>query len=316
MEPIAGIHHVTAVADEAQPTHDFHTDVLGLRFVKRGVNQDEPHRYHLFYGDGRGRPGTSITFFPTGGSPGSAGAGAVSEVRYLVPEDSLPWWAERLADRGVTHVEPRDAALGDGDRVLPFATPSGLDCAVVASPDCPDGEPWLDGGVPAEVAIRGFHGVALALTDGEGTADVLETMGFEPVDGGAEPGSADVHRYRARGDLGAVVDLDVDPDRGPARPGTGTVHHVAFRVPDVAALQDWRVRLSSEGLRPTQVIDRKYFHSVYVREPGGVLFEFATGEPGYTVDEPLDALGTTLSLPDRLEDRREEIVALLPPFEP
>jgi glyoxalase family protein len=307
MESIQGIHHVTAVADDAQEIHDFHAGVLGLRFVKRGVNQDEPHRYHLFYGDRRGRAGTSITFFPVGGSPGETGAGMASTVGYAVPEGSLGWWRDRFAARGVDHGEPFDRA---GDRVQPFATPDGLACELVATA-VPDGDPWLDGGVPAERAIRGFHGVTLAQTERGPTADLLETMGFAAA-GEPEPGR---YRYEAPGDLGAVVDLDVDPERAPGRGGVGTVHHVAFRVPDVEALEDWRVALSGEGLRPTRVIDRKYFHSVYVREPGGVLFEFASMEPGYTVDEPLDALGATLSLPERLEDRREEIEAMLPPFE-
>jgi glyoxalase family protein len=302
---ISGLHHVTAVAGDPNRNLAFYAETLGLRLVKRSVNQDEPGTYHLFYGDRAGSPGTSVTFFPyPDARPGRPGAGQVGTTAFRVPDGSLSYWADRLDDRGVDRDPVRERF---DERVLPFRDPDGLRLELVARGSPPAVDPWT-AAVPAEHAVHGFDGVALLLGAREATADLLTAMGYEPS--GTEH---DRRRYRAPGDRAAVVDL-VEIDTR-ARPGTGTVHHVAFRIPSVEAQESWRETLIGRGLRPTEVIDRKWFRSVYVREPGGVLFEFATPDPGYDVDESVADLGTSLALPERLADRRAEIERTLPALE-
>ena len=301
-----GIHHVTAVGTDPQRTHDFYADTLGLRLVKRSVNQDDVSVYHLFYGDQGGSPGTSMTLFSyTDARSGQPGAGQVTSVAFLVPEGSLSFWADRLADSGVDVEGPIERF---GDDVLQFTDPDGLPLELVASGDAPAGEPPA-GSVPDEHAIRGFFGVTLSLAGADPTANLLEEMGYREREGGHSR-----RRFVSDGELGYVVDLREDPQGTRAVPGAGTVHHVAYRV-NADEQDDWRQLLIDRGLRPTEVIDRTWFESVYVREHGGVLFEFATDGPGYTVDEGADALGERLVLPEWLEDRREEIEAGLPPLE-
>jgi len=302
---IPGIHHVTAIASDPGRNLEFYTETLGLRLVKRSVNQDDVSVYHLFYGDRSGSPGTSMTFFPyADAAPGRVGTGQVSTTAFLVPADSMEYWIDRLDDAGVDRDEPHERF---GDPVVRFRDPDGLQLELVARADAPPGDPPEEP-VPDEHAIRGFFGVTLSLESAGRTADLLERMGFERT--GTEQHRT---RYESAGDLGYVVDLCEDPEAPTGRPGAGTVHHVAFRVTaeDQAA---WRDVLFDHGLRPTEIIDRKWFESVYARTPGGVLFEFATKEPGYTVDEDLDALGERLVLPEWLEDRRDEIEAGLPPL--
>jgi glyoxalase family protein len=303
--PTPGIHHVTAIASDPGRNHDFYTETLGLRLVKRSVNQDDVGVYHLFYGDHGGSPGTSMTFFPyTDARPGQVGTGQVSTTQFLVPGASVDYWVDRLADDGVTVDDPIERF---GDTVIPFRDPDGLPLELVARADAPDGDP-PQGPVPAEHAIRGFFGVTLTLQSTGPTADLLTEMGFEQV---AEAG--DRRRFEADGDLGYVVDLLEEPQAPRGQPGAGTVHHVAFQVTDEEQAE-WRDVLMAHGLRPTEIIDRKWFESVYARTSGGVLFEFATESPGYTVDEDLDSLGDSLVLPEWLEDRRDEIEAGLPPL--
>jgi len=298
-----GIHHVTAVGTDPGRNREFYTGTLGLRLVKRSVNQDDVSVYHLFYGDRGGSPGTSMTFFPyPDAAPGRVGTGQVSATAFLVPEVALDYWVDRLDEAGVDADEPRERF---GDAVVPFRDPDGLPLELVARADAPAGDP-PHGTVPEEYAIRGFFGVTLSLASAEATTALLETMGYEPA--GSEGGR---RRFVSDGDLGYVVDVLEDPQARQGRPGAGTVHHVAFRVA-ADELADWRELLTEQGLRPTGVIDRKWFESVYTRTPGGVLFEFATEGPGYTVDEPVDELGERLVLPERLEDRRAEIEAGLP----
>ncbi|QLD87715.1 ring-cleaving dioxygenase [Natronomonas salina] len=300
---IPGIHHVTAIASDPGRNHDFYTRTLGLRMVKRSVNQDDVSVYHLFYGDRGGSPGTSMTFFPyTDARPGRVGAGQVSMTQFLVPEGSVDYWVDRLADEGVDADEPVERF---GDTVIPFRDPDGLPLELVARADAPDGDP-PEGPVPAEHAVRGFFGVALTLQTAEPTAGLLEEMGFDAVEG-----EGDRQRFRADGDLGYVVDLLEEPQAPRGQPGAGTVHHVAFQVTEEEQAE-WREVLLDRGLRPTEIIDRKWFKSVYARTSGGVLFEFATKSPGYTVDEDLESLGERLVLPEWLEDRRDEIEAGLP----
>ena len=309
---IPGIHHVTAIADDPGRNLDFYTDTLGLRLVKQSVNQDDVSVYHLFYGDHRGSPGTSMTFFPyVGASPGRVGTGQVATTQFMIPATAVEYWRDRLEAAAVDVEDPIERF---GETVLPFTDPDGLQVELVGVSDPPAGDP-PDGPVPAEHAIRGFYGVTLRLDDARGTASLLETMGFEEATGAdatpADDESVERRRFVADGDLGYIVDLVVEADAERGLPGAGTVHHVAFRV-TAEEQAAWREVLIDRGLRPTEIIDRKWFESVYVRTPGGVLFEFATESPGYTVDEDLEELGESLVLPAWLEDRRDEIEADLP----
>ncbi|WP_436912002.1 VOC family protein [Halosimplex marinum] len=302
---IPGIHHVTAIASDPGRNYEFYTETLGLRLVKRSVNQDDVSVYHLFYGDRSGTPGTSMTFFPyPDARPGRVGTGQATTVQFVIPDESVEYWTDRLGSEGVAHEGPYERF---GDTVIAFEDPDGLPLELVARADAPDGDP-PDGPVPAEHAIRGFFGVTLSLATASGTGSLLKTMGYQPT-------RSEHHRqrFRAAGDLGAVVDVLEDPEAPRGEAGAGTVHHVAFRVSDSEQAQ-WHDALVDRGLRPTQIIDRKWFRSIYARTEGGVLFEFATKSPGYTVDEDVDELGETLVLPEWLEDRREEIESNLPPL--
>lgn len=300
---IPGIHHVTAIGSDPGRNLAFYTETLGLRLVKRSVNQDDVSVYHLFYGDRSGTPGTSMTFFPySGARPGRVGTGQVSTVSFLVPEGSIDYWVDRLEEAGADAEEPHDRF---GDRVLPFRDPDGLPLELVARSDAPAGDP-PEGPVPDERAIRGFFGVTLSLSTAGPTTNLLKTMGYRETE--AERGR---QRYESDGDRGYVVDVLEEPNAPRGRPGAGTVHHVAFRTTEADQLE-WRDVLIEQGLRPTEVIDRKWFKSVYVRERGGVLFEFATDTPGYAVDEDREELGERLVLPEWLEGRRDEIEAGLP----
>lgn len=300
---IPGIHHVTAIGSDPGRNYDFYTETLGLRLVKQSVNQDDVSVYHLFYGDHGGSPGTSMTFFPyPGARSGRAGTGQATTTQFLIPDESVEYWVDRLEEEGVDADDPRERF---GDTVVPFRDPDGLQLELVARDDAPDGDP-PDGPVPHENAIRGFFGVTLCLESAQSTAPLLERMGFEVTDS-----TQSRTRYESDGELGYVVDILEDPQAPRGQPGAGTVHHVAFQVTRDDQ-SEWREILMDEGLRPTESIDRKWFESVYARTAGGVLFEFATKEPGYTVDEDIAELGERLVLPEWLEDRREEIEDELP----
>ena len=300
-----GIHHVTAVAGDPSENVRFYTDVLGLRLVKRTVNFDDTHTYHLYYGDETGSPGTALTFFPFGeGRPGRSGRGQAVATAFAVPEGSLDYWRERLESHGVT---VDDVETRFGADVLPFADGDGQPLELVESESAVD--PWADGPVPVDAAVRGFHGVTLQSARPDATGRVLGLLGLERT---AE--TADRVRYVAPGDRATVVDLLTrESPRG--RPGVGTVHHVAFRVPDAETQMAWREALSEAGQHVTPQKDRQYFQSIYFREPGGVLFEIATDGPGFTADESVESLGSELKLPSWLEDDREEIRAHLPPLD-
>ncbi len=304
MPPIPGLHHVTAVSGPAQRNADFYVGVLGLRLVKKTVNFDDPGTYHLYYGDALGRPGSVLTFFPwANAAPGRSGAGMAAATAYAVPADALDFWMTRFADRALDFDAPVERF---GEAVLGFADPDGLRLELVA--DGATGEGWAEGPVPPEAAVRSFHSVTLALTDTGPTARVLALFGWDNV--GEEAGRL---RFRAPGGGPAsVVDLVQTTERG--RPGAGTVHHVAFRARGDEEQRAWQDALRSAGLFVTEVKDRQYFRSVYFREPGGVLFEIATDAPGFTADEPADALGGALKLPPWVEDRRAAIERQLPPL--
>jgi glyoxalase family protein len=309
--PTPGIHHVTCVAGDPQRNVDFWVETLGLRLVKRSINQDDPGTYHLFYADAEGTPGTSMTFFPWEDlSRGKVGSGQVSRTAFRVPEGSLDYWEDRLDAYDVEYDERVERF---GEVVLPFRDPDGLpiELVAVAVPDDDPTAPWTEF-VPAEHAIRGFHSVTLWLADPEPTAELLRTMGFEEV--GTEQAQGDVPgdertRFAAAGPVGRYV--DVLPTIESSRQGHGTVHHVAFQTPTDEDQASMRDAVRSRGLRPTQQIDRHWFRSVYFREHGGVLFELATNGPGYDSDEPLSDLGGRLVLPGQFEERRAEIEAKL-----
>jgi glyoxalase family protein len=304
-----GIHHVTGIAGNPQRNVDFYVGVLGLRLVKKTVNFDDPTRYHFYYGDGLGSPGTVVTFFAwdTRNNKGRPGTGQVTTTSFSVPDQSLDAWSRRLEAKGFPSDGPQ-RGFG-GQESVRVRDADGLEVELVATPG--DTRPgWSRGIVPPCEAIRGLYGVSLSLAECEGTEQLLSgTLGFRKV---AEDG--DRTRYEAgQGGAGNTVDLLHRPDAKGGRTGIGTNHHVAWRVVDDAAQQGLRAALLKRGNDVSEVMDRTYFRSIYFREPGGVLFEAATDPPGFDVDEERDRLGSELKLPSWLEPRRTEIEAALPP---
>jgi len=309
---IGGLHHVTAIAGDPRGNLRFYREVLGLRLVKRTVNFDDPGTYHLYYGDALGRPGTLLTFFPwPGARPGQVGAGQVVAIAFTIPEAAIGYWQERLQAHGVA-VERIAPRFEEEEVVLGFRDPDGLALELVAHPRAEERSGWPDGPVPPDDAIRGLHAVALLEAVAEPTLRFLiEGMGFR-----VEREEGDRIRLQVGpGGPGAWMDLRMDPRASRGRGAVGTVHHVAWRVASEAEQGAWRTHLQAWGLYVTPVMDRKYFRSIYFREPGGVLFEIATDPPGFTVDEPPERLGTGLMLPDWLEPQRGEIERALPPLE-
>jgi glyoxalase family protein len=308
MTETTGIHHVTAIGGDPTRNAEFYVETLGLRLVKRTVNHDDNGTYHLYFGDGEGTPGTSMTFFPwtDEGRQGEFGAGQAQYTAFSVPAGSLDYWADRLAAHGV-ETEPVDRF---GTEVLRFADPDGIGLELVPHEAERPGTTWAESPVPADHQIRGFYGVTLAVSSAESTAEVLEAIGYEAV----ERTEAGVRYDTGADGIGTVVDL-VETDTPRGRMGVGTVHHVAFRLEDEAEQRGMQERLREVGMDPTEIIDRKYFKAIYAREPGGVLFEFATMGPGFDADEPVESLGESLTLPEWLEDERERIEAALPAFE-
>ncbi len=309
MNEINGIHHVTAIAGPAQENLDFYAGVLGLRLVKRSVNQDDPGTYHLFYADAEGHPGTDLTFFPWAQmAPSRAGYGLSNEVSLAVPPGSLRFWSERLERYSV-----RMSALETrfGQNVLPLIDPHGLPVALVESEDSLGRvfTPWDGSPVPVESQIRGLESARMLERDLVVTTSFLsKAMGFAHL--GTENGW---HRYGVgAGKSGTYVDLREEPTARRGAWGTGSVHHIAWRVDDDAHELEASARVTDEGATPTPVIDRFWFKSVYFREPGGVLFELATEGPGFAVDEDPAHLGETLVLPPWLEPNRAAIEGVLP----
>lgn len=309
-QPISGIHHVTAIASDPQRNLDFYTQVLGLRLVKRTVNFDDPGTYHLYFGDEIGSPGSILTFFPWPmAARGSPGVGQVEVTSFSVPEQSLNYWEKRLLSAGMP-VERSGKRFAE--EVLTFADPDGLKLELVAHPQ-PSGasRAWKEASVPAAHAIRGFYSITLCEQGYEGTVEALETMGFRKV---GEQGN----RFRfdvGQGGAGARLDILCASEASYGNVAVGIVHHVAWRVVDGSSQQSWRKRLVGKHLNVTPVIDRCYFHSIYFREPGGVLFELATDPPGFATDEPAEKLGEALKLPSWLEESRKSIERVLPPLQ-
>jgi catechol 2,3-dioxygenase-like lactoylglutathione lyase family enzyme len=310
MDPtLPGIHHVTAIAGDPQRNIDFYTAVLGLRLVKVTVNFDDPGTYHLYYGDGIATPGTILTFFPWPRAPrGRQGTGQVAVTALAIPPGALGYWMARLSQHGVAYDQLRTRF---DEQVLAFRDPDGLVLELVARPDAPDRLAWAQGPVPAAYAVRGLHSVTLWEEGYELTAQLLTRMlGFRLI--GEEQ---NILRYAVgAGGPGALVDIRCAPSAGRGSIAVGTVHHVAWRTPDDAHQLAWRERLVAAGLNVTPVRDRQYFHSIYFREPGGVLFEIATDLPGFTTDETVAELGTHLKLPPWLEPDRSRLERILPPL--
>ena len=304
----SGIHHVTAIAGEPQRNVDFYVGLLGLRVVKRTVNFDDPGTYHLYYGDGAGTPGSIMTFFPWPGEPrGRIGAGQLTVTSFSVPAASLDYWTGRLVEGGVRFEKPEERFE---EMVLRFPDPDGLRLELIAAGE-DHREGWADGPVPAENAVRGFHHVTLVVADPPRTAKLMtDTLGFR------QTGEADGRtRYEAgEGGPGNVVDVADGTGFPRGTMGVGTVHHVAFRVPDEETQLELREKVGALGYNVTSVLDRNYFRSIYFREPGGVLFEIATDPPGFAVDEEPEHLGESLKLPPWLEPRRERLEEVLPPL--
>jgi glyoxalase family protein len=316
---IFGIHHVTAITSDAQRNIDFYTNNLGLRLVKLTVNQDDPTSYHLYYGDEVGLPGTILTFFHWPDAPrGHSGTSEVAATAFLISEDSLSYWIDRFKSRQIEFRGPYKRF--HDEQVLTLHDPDGLELELVAHKSAQDKSVnvWKKGPIPAEQAIRGFHSVTLAEEGYERTASVLsEELGFMPT-------SQDGSRFRYEipnghpADLGEesrganVVDVLCLPDKQRTIIGIGSVHHVAWRTPTYEQQIVLRGNIVRAGLNATPVIDRFYFHSVYFREPGGVLFEIATNPPGFMIDEKLEDLGTHLVLPPWLESIRKDLETVLP----
>jgi glyoxalase family protein len=293
---LEGIHHITAITENAQRNVDFYAGVLGLRLVKKTVNQDSPTVYHLFFADEGGDPGSDLTFFEYPGAPlGRAGAGMVHRIVWRVAsENSLSFWAERLAGAGIESER-------DGDSLI-FSDPEGLEheLLVVSVPDPPLVAEHPQ--IPAELALQGFHAVRAYSAAPGASSGLLEALEFEQVDGG----------WEARGESRGGGYLYDAPPAEPGLQGAGSVHHVAW-ASTVEEHMQWREKAISGGARPTPEIDRFYFKSIYFREPSGVLFEIATMGPGFTVDEPLEHLGEKLSLPPDFEHLRGEVEPNLRP---
>lgn len=304
---VLGIHHITAIAGNAKRNHDFYTKVLGLRLVKKTVNFDDPGTYHFYFGNEVGAPGTILTFFPWEGiQQGKPGTGMATDIGYAVPHDSLPFWNERLSK---LNTKITSAGKRFGEHYLSFEDPDGLPLTLIMPHKDDKRKPWETKDVSSNVAIRGFHSITLTLRSSKETAKILtDIFGYKLF---AQEG--DRFRYVTDAvDNASVVDLVEEPGAPRAVNAGGTIHHVAFRVADEKTLMEYREKIEAKGFAITPKIDRNYFFSLYFREPGGVLFELATDNPGFAIDEPVNELGSNLKLPVQYESRRSEIEKILP----
>jgi glyoxalase family protein len=317
---LGGLHHVTAVTGNAAGNLDFYTQVLGLRLVKKTVNQDDVSAYHLFYADGKGNAGTEVTFFdwPDAG-PAVHGSGTIARIGLRVPgRDSLDWWQARFDELNVSHGAIEEHG---GRSMLPFEDPEGQRFALVADTGggMEPGVVWEQSPIPAERQIRGLNHVLLSVQQLTPTALVLtEVLGFRQADSYPSPENPSrqiVVFETGPGGFGTEVHVEEMPDQRYGRVGIGGVHHIAFRTPTDEEHRQWRDRVRSHRIGITDVIDRYYFRSLYFREPGQILYEIATDGPGFAVDEDSATLGESLVLPPFLEPRRAEIVAGLKPLD-
>lgn len=304
---ILGLHHITAIAGDPQRNYDFYTKTLGLRMVKKTVNFDDPQTYHFYFGDKVGNPGTILTFFPwPGARTGQDGAGMATEIGFSVPKGSLEFWRERLEKKNVRHSEITEKF---GESQLPFLDPDGLKLSLIEAAHRDERNGYESREINSDKAIKGFHNVTLTLNFMEETAGVLtEIFGYKKI---KTEGS--FHRYGTDAvENAALVDLFILPDAYRGITAAGTNHHVAFRVKDEETLMQMRGKVQQHGLQITEKINRDYFYSLYFREPGGVLFEIATDNPGFATDETVEELGTSLQLPERYKNLRDQIEKALP----
>ena len=306
-DKISGIHHITAIAGEAQRNYDFYTKVLGLRMVKKTVNFDDPGTYHLYYGNENGTPGTILTFFPwTHVKRGTTGTGMATEIGYSVPGGSLDFWARRFEENKVKQEKPVERF---SELMLPFQDPDGLKLNLVVPVKKDTRQAWETDEVKEDAATKGFHSITLTVRDMKPTAKILtDIFGYQLL-------KQEGNIYRFFTDTienAAIVDIMEEPNGKPGIGAGGTNHHVAFRVKNEEVLMAFREKVAGNGLNITPKIDRNYFFSLYFREPGGVLFEIATDNPGFDVDESVNELGTHLKLPVQYEPQRSQIEKVLP----
>ena len=307
MNKIAGLHHITAIASDAQRNYDFYTKTLGFRMVKKTVNFDDPETYHFYFGDGKGTPGTVLTFFPWAGmSQGKNGAGMATEIGYSVPKGSLDFWKARFDKLGIRYNANDDTF---GEKQLSFNDPDGLRLKLIETKHEDERKGWVTDEVKADVAIKGFHTVTLTLNNIKETAAILtDVFGYKQV-------GKESNLYRYQTDVienAAIVDLLEIPEARRGINAGGTNHHIAFRVKDEEDLMLIREKVLAKGLQITDKINRDYFFSLYFREPGGVLFEIATDNPGFATDETVENLGSSLQLPTQHEHLRDRIEKRLP----
>lgn len=303
---IAGLHHVTYIAGNPQQNLDFYSGILGQRFIKKTVNFDDPGTYHFYFADYKGTPGSVMTSFPWPRSiRGKAGAGQCVIISYAIPQGAADYWKERLEKFNVSI--DKDQKLF-GNRTLSFSDPDGIGLEISEVENPPEISHWEDGPVPLDYALRGFLGTTLLLNEKSGTEKLLiETMGYKKY---AEEGNR--YRYQsASGGFASMLDIIEDPSAPAGEQSVGTVHHIAFRVKNDEEHSHWREKFIKSGMRPTPFIDRDYFHSIYFRTPGHVLFEVATENPGFDKDEELEALGEALRIPNQhkiIEDKIENVL--------
>jgi glyoxalase family protein len=305
---LPGVHHVTSITGDVQKCVDFYVSVLGLRFIKKSINQDVPDTYHIYFGDYAGTPGTAMTFFGWPDWPRRrAGSGQVTTVSFSVPPESLEFWNSRLRKLGIEATTTRHF----GSDAIVVADPDGIELELVAQSSRQRWVPWPDSPVDEQHAIRGFHSVTMTVAEAAATFDLLvKTMGFR---------KAGQEGQRTRFETGeggphAILDVIESPEGPEGEESIGTVHHVAWRAADAAHQSEWRETVVKAGRNVTPVIDRYYFKSIYFREPGGVLFEIATDGPGFTIDETVESLGSSLSLPPWFNVRRDRLDVTLPPI--
>jgi glyoxalase family protein len=305
MKKTAGIHHITAIVGHPQENIDFYAGVLGLRMVKQTVNFDDPGTYHLYFGDGDGKPGTIITFFPWAGArQGQIGGGQVGVTSYIIPTGSMEFWEKRLDKFNISFGKTKRF----GETYLTFEDPHGLQLEIVEREDGKKNS-WNFGDVTSDVAIKGFGGATLLSSQPAETAKVLvDVMGLEKV--GEEN---NLMRFKAYGEIGNIIDVEITP-RGRGQMGVGTVHHIAWRAEDDEDHIDWQQFVSKHGFGVTEVRDRNYFNAIYFREPGEILFEIATDPPGFAHDESHETMGQSLKLPEQYEMNRAQLEQQLIPI--
>ena len=304
---ILGLHHITAIAGDAQGNYDFYTGTLGLRMVKKTVNFDDPQTYHFYFGDEVGTPGTILTFFPWKNvRQGKSGAGMATDIGYAIPKGSLDFWKQRFEARNVSHEDINERF---GERQLPFQDPDGLWLSLIETKKADSRKGWETDEVNSDVALKGFHTVTLTLNNIKATATILtDVFGYR-----FQEQEGNIYRYQTDAvENAALVDLLESPGAPRGLNAGGTNHHVAFRVENEEVLMAFREKILARGLHITEKINRDYFYSLYFREPGGVLFEIATDNPGFATDETVEELGTSLQLPDRYKAMREQIEKGLP----